>query len=54
MIRVIIKFKNSKTTLSFLIDDECKDIGNIISELIRDLGKTFADIESVRFRVLKS
>ena len=53
MVRVSIKFKSSKHNLSFVVDDECKDIGNIISELIRDLDKPWSDIENIGYKVIK-
>ena len=52
-VRVSIKFKSSKHHLSFVVDDECKDIGNIITQLIQDLGKTWSDIENVGYKVIK-
>lgn len=53
MVRVSIKFKSSKYHLSFVVDDECKDIGNIITQLIRDLNKTWSDIEDIGYKVIK-
>ena len=53
MVRVSIKFKSSKYHLSFVVDDNCKDIGNIVTELIRDLGKNWDDVESVGYSVIK-
>lgn len=52
-VRVSIKFKSSRYHLSFVVDDECKDIGNIITQLIRDLGKTWSDIEDIGYKVIK-
>ena len=52
-VRVSIKFKSSKHHLSFVVDDECKDIGNIITQLIRDLGKTWSDIEDIKYGIIK-
>lgn len=52
-VRVTIKFKSSKYHLSFIVDDKCKDIGNIITQLIRDLGKTWSDIEDIKYGIIK-
>ena len=52
-VRVSIKFKSSKHHLSFVVDDECKDIGNIITQLIQDLNKTWSDIEDIKYGIIK-
>lgn len=52
-VRVSIKFKSSKHHLSFVVDDECKDVGNIITQLIQDLGKTWSDIEDIKYGIIK-
>ena len=51
-VRVTITLRNHHH-ITFVVDDDCTDLGSIIAELVRDLGKTFADIESVGYSVIK-
>ena len=51
-VRVTITLKNHHH-IAFVVDDNCRDLGNIISELIRDLGKNWDDVESVGYKVIK-
>ena len=52
MIRISIKFLNSQHHLSFVVTDDA-NVGEIVAELLRDLGKTFADVEDVKYGYIK-
>ena len=51
-VRVTITLRNHHH-IAFLVDDDCTDLGSIIAELVRDMGKTFDDILSVGYKVIK-
>ena len=51
-VRVTITLRNHHH-IAFVVDDDCTDLGSIIAELVRDIGKTFDDVESVGFSVIK-
>lgn len=51
-VRVTITLRNHHH-IAFVVDDDCTDLGSIIAELIRDINKTFDDILSVGYRVIK-
>ena len=51
-VRVTITLRNHHH-ISFVISDDCKDLGSIVAELIRDINMTFDDILSVGYRVIK-
>ena len=51
-VRVTITFRNHHH-ISFVISDDCVDLGAIITNLIKDIGKTFDDILSVGYKVIK-
>lgn len=51
-VRVTITLRNHHH-IAFVVDDDCTDLGSIIAELVRDMGKTFDDILSVGYKVIK-
>ena len=51
-IRVTITLRNHHH-IAFVVDDDCTDLGSIIAELVRNIGKTFDDILSVGYKVIK-
>lgn len=51
-VRVTITLRNHHH-ISFVITDDCVDLGSIIAELIRDINKSFDDVLSVGYRVIK-
>ena len=51
-VRVTITLRNHHH-ISFVISDDCRDLGEIMAELIRDMGKTFDDVLNVSYKVIK-
>lgn len=51
-VRVTITLRNHHH-IAFVVDDDCTDLGSIIAEVVRDIGKTFDDILSVGYKVIK-
>ena len=51
-VRVTITLRNHHH-ITFVVDDDCTDLGSIIAELIRDIGKTSDDILNVGYSVIK-
>ena len=51
-VRVTITLRNHHH-IAFVVDDDCTDLGSIIAELVRDIGKTFDDILNVGYSVIK-
>lgn len=51
-VRVTITLRNHHH-ISFIVDDDCRDLGEIMAELIRGIGKTFDDVLNVSYKVIK-
>ena len=51
-VRVTITLRNHHH-ICFVVDDDCTDLGSIIAEVVRDIGKTFDDILNIGYKVIK-
>ena len=51
-VRVTITLRNHHH-ISFIVDDNCRDLGEIMAELIRGIGMSFHDVLNVSYKVIK-